>query len=94
MLSAIWHATKEPSLKRCIMRRPVYTVGQISKICNPSKSVPLLNSAVDLDPYVFGPIGSGSVIVLRILIRHCFTDPDPSIMKQKKYLKNLVSTVS
>jgi hypothetical protein len=34
------------------------------------------SSAVDPDPYVFGPPGSGSVIIC--------TDPDPSINKQKK----------
>ncbi len=37
------------------------------------------------DPYAFGPPGSGSVIIC--------TDPDPSIIQQKKKKKPLISTV-
>ncbi len=35
------------------------------------------SSVVDLDPDVFGPTGSGSIIICTDL------DPDPSIVKQK-----------
>ncbi len=38
------------------------------------------------DPDVFRPPGSGSIISIIILYR---SDPDPSINKQKKIIKNL-----
>jgi hypothetical protein len=38
-----------------------------------------------LDPYIFGPNGSGSVNIS--------TDPDPSFNKQEKQEKTLISTI-
>jgi hypothetical protein len=38
-----------------------------------------------VDPYVFGPPGSGTVIIC--------TNRDPSINKQKSYKKTLISTI-
>jgi hypothetical protein len=59
----------------------------LTKISTKSCLVNVGSCVVDLDPYVFGPPGSGSVIIC--------TDPKPvpSIINQNS-IKTLVSTVA
>jgi len=44
-------------------------------------------------PYVFGPPGSGSVIICTDPDPDLAPDPDPSSNKQKKGRKKLISTI-
>ncbi len=55
------------------------------EICALSKSVQILTSVVDLDPYdpyVYGPPGSGFVIIV--------TDPDPDLSIIKRRSKKIL----
>jgi hypothetical protein len=58
--------------------RVMFIMYHISTLLN------IVSSVMDPDPYVSLPTGSGSVIIC--------TDPDPSINKQKKKKKTLISS--